>query len=77
VTKIPREANTRADERSKLASGTDEEIEASHQQIIILSEPSISPKSEVMELYVAPTEPEWATDIVQYFKEWGITRRQA
>jgi hypothetical protein len=71
VTKIPREANTRADERSKLASGIDEEIEASHQQIIILFEPSISPKSEVMELYVAPIEPEWATDIVQYFKRMG------
>jgi hypothetical protein len=30
VTKIPREANTRANELSKLASGTNEEIEASH-----------------------------------------------
>jgi hypothetical protein len=68
VTKIPREENTRVDELSKLASGIDEEIEALHHQIIVLFEPSISPKSEVMELDAASTEPKWATDIIQYLK---------
>jgi len=57
VTKRPREANTRADEPSKLASGTEEEIEALHQRIIVLSEPSISPKYDIVELDAASTEP--------------------
>jgi len=44
MTKIPREANTRAYELSKIASGTKQEIEASHRQIIVLIKPSITPK---------------------------------
>jgi ribonuclease HI len=38
ITKIPREENIRADEFSKIASGTDEEIEASRRQIIVLTQ---------------------------------------
>jgi len=68
VTKVPREANTLADELSKFASRTDQEIEVSHQEVIILSEPSISPKSDIIELDAAPNEPEWATNIILYLK---------
>jgi hypothetical protein len=77
VTKIPREANTRADELSKIALGTDQEIEASRQQIIVLSEPSITPKVDIMELDAAPTEPEWATDIIQYLKNGSLPKDKA
>jgi ribonuclease HI len=48
ITKIPREENIRADEFSKIASGTDKEIEASRRQIIVLTEPSIAPRANVM-----------------------------
>jgi len=50
ITKIPREANRVADELSKLASRSDREIEASGQEVIVLAEPYIAPKFDVMEL---------------------------
>jgi hypothetical protein len=68
ITKITREANAAADELSKLALGSDQEIEASDQEVIILSKPSIALKSDVMELDTAPTEPEWAIDVIRYLK---------
>jgi hypothetical protein len=43
-------------------------MEVSDQKVIILSEPSIAPSSDVMELEVMPTEPEWAADVIQYLK---------
>jgi hypothetical protein len=64
ITKIPREANTAADELSKLASSSEQEIEALGQKFIFLSEPSIAPKSDVMELETVPIEPEWATYVI-------------
>jgi hypothetical protein len=66
ITKIPREENIRADEFSKIASGTEEEIEASRRQIIVMTEPSIAPRTKVMEADSAPDEPEWARDIIQF-----------
>jgi hypothetical protein len=68
VIKIPREENIQADELSKVASGTYKEIEASGQQIIVLTEPSIIPKINVMEADTMPNEPEWATEIIQFLK---------
>jgi len=68
VTKIPREENIRADELSKITSGTDEEIEASGRQIIVLTEPSITSKINVMEADTMPNEPKWATYIIQFLK---------
>lgn len=68
ITKIPREENIRADEFSKIASGTEEEIEASGRQIIVLTEPSIAPRTKVMEADSAPDEPQWARDIIQFLK---------
>jgi hypothetical protein len=64
ITKIPREGNMVANELSKLASSSEQEIEALDQKVIILSEPSIAPKSDVMELEAVPTEPEWAADVI-------------
>jgi ribonuclease HI len=69
ITKIPREANTVADELSKLASSREQEIEASNKKVIILSEPSIAPKYDVMELEAVSIEPEWAADVINYLKE--------
>jgi ribonuclease HI len=59
VTKIPREENIRADELSKIAS---------RRQIIVLTEPSITSKINVMEADTMPNEPEWATEIIQFLK---------
>lgn len=68
ITKIPREKNIRADEFSKITSGTEEEIEASRRQIIVLTEPSIAPRTNVMEVDSAPDEPEWAREIIQFLR---------
>jgi ribonuclease HI len=68
ITKIPRDENIRADEFSKIASGIDEEIEASRRQSIILTEPLITPKTNVMEADTTPNEPEWATEIIQFLR---------
>jgi hypothetical protein len=68
ITKIPRDENIRADEFSKIASGTDEEIEASKRQIIVLTEPSITPRANVMEADPTSDEPEWAIEIIQFLR---------
>jgi len=68
ITKIPRDENIWADEFSKIASGTDEEIEASKRQIIVLTEPSIAPRANVMEANPTPDEPEWAIEIIQFLR---------
>jgi ribonuclease HI len=68
ITKIPREENIRADEFSKIASGTDEEIEASRWQIIVLTKPSITLKTNVMEADTTPNEPKWAIEIIQFLR---------
>jgi deoxyxylulose-5-phosphate synthase len=77
VIKIPREANTQADELSKIALGTDEEIEASRRQIIVLTEASITPKANIMELDTSPTEPEWAIEIIQFLKNGSLPQDKA
>jgi ribonuclease HI len=68
ITKIPRNENIRADEFFTIASGTDEEIEASRRQIIVLTEPSITPKANVMEADPTPNEPEWTMEIIQFLR---------
>jgi hypothetical protein len=68
ITKIPRDENIRSDEFSKIASGTDEEIEASRRQIIVLTEPSITSRANVMEADPKPDEPEWAIEIIQFLR---------
>jgi hypothetical protein len=59
---------SKADEFLKIASRTDEEIEASRRQIIVLTEPSITPKVNVMEADTTPNEHEWATKIIQFLR---------
>jgi ribonuclease HI len=68
ITKIPQEENIRANEFSKIASGTDEEIEASRRQFIVLNELSITPKTNVMEADTTLDELEWATEIIQFLR---------
>jgi ribonuclease HI len=77
VTKIPREANTRVVELSKIAAATDEEIEASRWQIIVLIEPSITPKVNIMQADTAPTEPKSATKIIQFLKNVSLPQDKA
>jgi hypothetical protein len=62
LTKIPRKANVRVDALSRLGSETEKDIEASTQEVIILTEPSLAPKPDVMQVDEAPTDPKWATD---------------
>jgi hypothetical protein len=50
----------------------DEEIEASKRQIIILTEPSIAPRANVMEANPTPDEPEWAIEILQFLRKWVV-----
>ncbi|XP_062176102.1 uncharacterized protein LOC133881163 [Alnus glutinosa] len=77
VTKIPREANTRAVELLKIVAATDEEIEASRWQIIVLIEPSITPKVNIMQADTAPTEPKSATKIIQFLKNVTLPQDKA
>jgi ribonuclease HI len=48
LTRLPLENNTRVDSLARLGSVTDEEIEASDQQVLILTEPSITPTIKVL-----------------------------
>jgi ribonuclease HI len=72
ITKIPRDENTRADEFSKIASGTDEEIKASKRQIIVLTESSITLRTDVMEAGPTQDEPEWAVEIIQFLRNGSL-----
>jgi hypothetical protein len=47
------------------------------QQVIVLFEPSIASRPDVMELDEAPVEPEWATDIIQYLKNGLLPENKA
>ncbi|XP_062151978.1 uncharacterized protein LOC133860372 [Alnus glutinosa] len=52
---IPQDENIRADEFSKITSGIDEEIEASRRKIIVLTEPSITPKVAARKVKIQAT----------------------
>jgi Golgi nucleoside diphosphatase len=51
-----------------LGSNTNQEIEASAQEVIIIAEPSVTPRQDMMQVDDETTEPEWATEIIQYLK---------
>lgn len=77
LTEISTEDNIRADALSRLRSSTDQEIEALAQEVIILVEPSITPKWDVMEIDEEMTEPKWATEIIQYLKNRLLSKDKA
>jgi hypothetical protein len=68
LTKIPREDNARADALSKLGSRTDQVIKASTYKVIIQAEPSIALRQDMKQVDEAPTNLEWATEIIQYLQ---------
>ncbi len=69
LTRLPLENNTRVDSLARLGSVTDEEIEASDQQVLILTEPSITPTIKVLQIEEGIEALEWAKEIIQYLKE--------
>ncbi|XP_062170982.1 uncharacterized protein LOC133876752 [Alnus glutinosa] len=77
--KIPEQMNSQRSlqEQMKRLRRTDEEIEASQRQIIVLIEPSITPKDNIMEVGITPNEPEWATEIIQFLKNGSLPQEKA
>jgi hypothetical protein len=65
MTKIPREENVQADALSKMGLGTGPDVKTSAYRVVIQSEPSITPKLDVMETEEGSTDPEWATDVIR------------
>jgi hypothetical protein len=74
MTKIPREENVQADALSKMGSGTGPDVQTSAYEVVIQTEPSITPKLDVMEIEEKSTGPEWATDVVQYLRDGSLPR---
>lgn len=66
MTKILLEENVQADALSKISSGTGPDVQTSAYEVVIQTEPSITPKLDLMETKEKSTGPEWATDVVQY-----------
>jgi hypothetical protein len=54
VTRVPREDNARANSLARLRSGTNEEIEASGQQVQTLQQPFITLLVNVMQMPLNP-----------------------
>jgi ribonuclease HI len=74
MTKIPREENVQADALSKMGSGTGPNVQTSAYEVVIQTEPSITPKLYVMETEEKSTSPEWATDVIQYLRDESLPR---
>jgi hypothetical protein len=74
MTKIPREENVQADALSKMGSGTGPDVKTSTYGVVIQSEPSITLKLDVMETEEGSTDPEWATDVIQYLRDRSLRR---
>jgi ribonuclease HI len=50
MTKIPREENVQADALSKMGSGTGPDVKTSAYEVVVQTEPSITPKLDMMEI---------------------------
>jgi hypothetical protein len=74
MTKIPREENVQADALSKMGSGTGPNVQTSSYEVVIQTEPSITPKLHVMETEEKSTSPEWATDVIRYLRDGSLPR---
>jgi hypothetical protein len=72
MTKIPWEENLQADALSKMGSGTGPDVKTSTNEVVVQTEPSIIPKLEMMEVEERSTDPEWATDVVQYLRHRSL-----
>jgi ribonuclease HI len=74
ITKIPREENVQVDALSKMGSGTGPDVKTSAYRVVIQTEPSITPKLDVMETKERSTKLEWATDVIQYLRDGSLPR---
>jgi hypothetical protein len=72
LTKILREDNVQADALSKMGSRTRPVVKTSAYEVVVQTEPSISPKLDMMEIEERSTDPEWATDVVQYLRNGSL-----
>jgi hypothetical protein len=72
VTKIYREENVQADALSKMGSETRPVIKTSAYEVVVQTEPSITPKLDIMEVEERTTDPKWATDVVQYLQNGSL-----
>jgi hypothetical protein len=70
---MPREDSTQTDCLARLGSGTDEEIEASGQQVQTLNQPSITQPVNVM-LEQAVEILEWADKVFWYLNEGKLPK---
>ncbi|XP_062147745.1 uncharacterized protein LOC133856706 [Alnus glutinosa] len=66
--------NVQADALSKMGSGTRPDVQTSAYEVVIQTEPSITPNLDVMETEEKSTGPEWATDVVQYLRDGSLPR---
>jgi len=66
MTKIPQKENVQADALSKMGSGTGPDVKTSANEVVVQTEPSITPKLDMMVVGERSTDPKWATDVVQY-----------
>jgi ribonuclease HI len=69
MTKVPREENVQVDALFKMGSGTGPNVQTSSYEVVIQTEPSITPKLHVMETEEKSTSPEWATDVIRYLRD--------
>jgi hypothetical protein len=57
-----------------MGSGTGPDVKTSAYGVVIQTEPSITPKLDVMETEERSTNPEWATDVIQYLRDRFLPR---
>jgi hypothetical protein len=52
--------------------GTGPDVKTSTNEVVVQTEPSIIPKLDMMEVGERSTNPEWATDVVQYLRNGSL-----
>jgi hypothetical protein len=72
MTKIHWEENVQADALSKMGSGIGPVNKTSAYEVVVQTEPSVIPKLDMMEVKKRSTDPEWATDVVQYLRNGSL-----
>lgn len=57
-----------------MGPGTGPIIKTSAYEVVVQTEPSIVPKLDLMEVKERSTDPEWATDVVQYLRNRSLPK---
>jgi hypothetical protein len=55
-----------------MGSGTGPNVKTSTNEVVVETEPTINPKFEMMEVEERSTDPEWATDVIQYLRHRSL-----